>query len=135
MYNKTRATISTIGSVNILTDLYLSGLEADKRYLIGVYLNSTVGLSDVKFKEIQTQKSSNGAVIKICFNSIEQNSTVMEALSTILRLKTDRLSVFTMQMILLNISTSYSTQVMNSRRYIYEVILAPNRFDDSIKPL
>lgn len=135
VYNKTRAIISTIGSVNILTDLNISGLEADKRYLIGVYLNSTVGISDIKFKEIQTQKSSNGAVIKICFNSIELNNTVLDTLSTILRLKSDRLSVFTMQMILLNISGSYSTQVMNSRRYVYEIVLAPNRFDDSIKPL
>ena len=100
-----------------------------------MYLNSTVGLSDVKFKEIQTQKSSNGAVIKICFNSIELNTTVLDTLSTVLRLKTDRLSVFTMQIILLNISSTYSTQVMNSRRYVYEVVLAPNRFDDSIKPL
>ena len=24
---------------------------------------------------------------------------------------------------------------MNSRRYIYEVVLAPNRFDDSISPI
>jgi hypothetical protein len=24
---------------------------------------------------------------------------------------------------------------MNSRRYVYEVVLAPNRLDDSIKPL
>ena len=89
----------------------------------------------MKFKEIQTQKSSNGAAIKICFNSIELNTTVVDTLSTVLRLKTDRLSVFTMQMILLNISSTYSTQVMNSRRYVYEVVLAPNRFDDSIKPL
>lgn len=70
VYNKTRAILNVIGSVNILTDLQLTGLEADKRYLIGVYLNSTVGLSDIKYKEIQTMKSSNGAVIKICFNSI-----------------------------------------------------------------
>lgn len=40
-----------------------------------------------------------------------------------------------MQMALMNMSNSYSTQVMNSRRYVYEVVLAPNRFDDSIKPL
>lgn len=70
VYNKTRAVISSVGSVNILTELILTGLEADKRYLIGAYLNSTVGISDVKFKEVQTLKSSNGAVIKICFNTI-----------------------------------------------------------------
>jgi hypothetical protein len=70
VYNKTRAVISSVGSVNILTDLILTGLEADKRYLIGAYLNSTVGISDIKFKEVQTLKSSNGAVIKICFNTI-----------------------------------------------------------------
>ena len=70
IYNKTRAVLNTVGSVNILTDLFLNGLQSDKRYLIGVYLNSTVGLSDIKFKEVQTLKSSNGAVIKISFNSI-----------------------------------------------------------------
>lgn len=70
VYNKTRAVISAVGSVNILTELILTGLEADKRYLIGAYLNSTVGISDIKFKEVQTLKSSNGAVIKICFNTI-----------------------------------------------------------------
>ncbi len=70
VYNKTRAILNSMGSVNILADLFLSGLQSDKRYLIGVYLNSTVGLSDIKFKEVQTLKSSNGAVIKICFNSI-----------------------------------------------------------------
>ncbi len=70
VYNKTRAVISSIGSVNIVAGLYLTGLQSDKRYLIGAYVNSTVGLSDIKFKEVQTTKSSNGAVIKICFNAI-----------------------------------------------------------------
>ncbi len=70
VYNNTRAYISSIGSVNIVTDLFLEGLLSDKRYLVGAYLNSTVGISDIKFKEFQTSKSSNGAVIKICFNSI-----------------------------------------------------------------
>lgn len=70
VYNNTRAYISSIGSVNIVTDLFLDGLLSDKRYLVGAYLNSTVGISDIKFKEVQTSKSSNGAVIKICFNSI-----------------------------------------------------------------
>ena len=70
VYNKTRAVISSLGNVNIITPLILTGLESDKRYLIGAYVNSTVGISDIKFKEVQTLKSSNGAVIKICFNSI-----------------------------------------------------------------
>jgi hypothetical protein len=69
-YNKTRAVISSLGNVNIITSLILTGLESDKRYLIGAYVNSTVGVSDIKFKEVQTLKSSNGAVIKICFNAI-----------------------------------------------------------------
>lgn len=98
-------------------------------------MNSTVGLSDIKFKEVQTIKSSNGAVIKICFNSIENNETVLGILSTILRLKTDRLSVFKFKQVLEDVSSTYSNQVMNSRRYVYEIVLAPNRYDDSISPM
>ena len=74
-------------------------------------------------------------MIKICFNSIENNDTVLATVSKVLRLKPDRLSVFTFKQILLDSSSSYSNAVMNSRRYVYELVLAPNRLDDSISPM
>ena len=32
-------------------------------------------------------------------------------------------------------SSTYSNTVMNLRRYVYELVLAPNRLDDSISPM
>ncbi len=60
---------------------------------------------------------------------------MLSTVSKVLRIKPDRLSIFTFKEILLNSSSTYSTAVMNSRRYVYELVLAPNRFDDSISPM
>lgn len=45
------------------------------------------------------------------------------------------MSVLTVEQILTNISTSHNNQVMNTRRYIYEIVLGPNTKDESIKPI
>jgi hypothetical protein len=45
------------------------------------------------------------------------------------------MSILTVEQILVNISSSHNNQVMNTRRYIYEIILGPNTKDESIKPI
>ena len=44
-----------------------TGLESQTVYLVGAYVNTTVGVSDIEFKVFKTSKSSNGAAIKISF--------------------------------------------------------------------
>ncbi len=60
---------------------------------------------------------------------------MLSTVSTVLRVKPDRLSVLTFKQILEDSSVSFSNTVMNSRRYAYELVLAPNRLDDSISPM
>ena len=75
----------------IQTTFTVTGLESQTSYLIGTYLNSTVGNSRIKFQRFRTEKSSNGAGIKIAFTGIEENSDVIESLGKILRIKKERL--------------------------------------------
>jgi hypothetical protein len=38
--------------------------------MIGVYMNTSVGISDIMFITFQTKKSSNGAAMTIAFSGI-----------------------------------------------------------------
>ena len=48
----------------------VTGLESQKSYLMGAYLNSSVGNSPIKYFRFKTTKSANGAGIKIALTSI-----------------------------------------------------------------
>jgi hypothetical protein len=48
-YGKISAKISSTG-VNIISELHMLKLSAQSTYLLGVYLNSTIGVSDIEFK-------------------------------------------------------------------------------------
>lgn len=58
-------TISTIQA-----NLTATKLSAQTKYLIGAYVNSSVGISNIKFTTFETKKSSNGAAATIAFTNI-----------------------------------------------------------------
>ena len=61
----------------IQANFTVEGLDSQKSYLIGAYLNSSVGNSPIKFLKFETDKASNGAGIKIALTSIEENDVVI----------------------------------------------------------
>ena len=68
-YGSSRTYVSnTISTVQ--ANLTAHGLTSQTSYMMGAYLNSTTGISDIMFEVFHTDKSSNGAAIKISFSSI-----------------------------------------------------------------
>jgi len=74
IYNQTLSTGIIFGNhtanvtnnlATIQSNFNITGLESQKKYLLGVYINSTVGNSNIRFKKFKTTKSSNGAGIKL----------------------------------------------------------------------
>lgn len=102
---------------------------------MGAYVNTTVGLSDTLFEVFHTDKSSNGAAIKIAFSAIETEEDVIEALSKVLRVAAERISVLTIREILITQSSEYDGTIMNDREYVFECVVGPNPEDDSVSPL
>lgn len=103
--------------------------------MIGAYVNTSVGVSDIKFELFETKKSSNGAAITIAFSSIQTNAYVIDALSKTLRIIPSRINILTVSSILTMAQSTYSNTVMNTRQYVYDVIIGPNSQDDSIRPI
>ena len=60
---------------------------------MAAYLNSSVGISDIAFSVAKTSKASNGAAIKMAFTDILDSEKILEALSTVLTVSKDRLSI------------------------------------------
>jgi len=102
---------------------------------MAAYLNSTVGISSIIFKNFSTGKSSNGAAIKLAMSSMVNNTAFLVAFSNVLRIQSSRISVLTVTSTLANLQTTYQSSVMNNRSYIYDVVIAPDRNDDSVRPI
>ena len=62
-------------TVNIISNIVITGLNAQTRYKIGVYLNSTVGISTILFDKFRTKRASNAATIKLAMTSVLTNET------------------------------------------------------------
>ena len=104
-------------------------------YLIGAYLNSSIGVSNISFIVFKTKKSSNGASINIAFSAIETNASIINAISLTIRVLPSRINILTMSSILTTQQNAFNTAVMNTRQYVYEVVIGPNTQDDSVSPL
>ena len=113
----------------------MTGLEAQKTYLAGAYLNSSVGISNIRFERFRTEKSSNGAGVMIALSDIEEESVVIEEFSKVLRINPDRMKIITIKEKLTSHQNTFESTVMNSRQYIYDIVIGPNPLDDTIKPL
>ena len=145
IYEKTLANAITYGSikikreltsVNIRTSFSVSDLEAQSEYVIAVYLNSTTGISDIVFQEFETAKASNGAAIKLAFKSkVSSIADLRKYLSYVLRIRKNRIFLLTVESVQVSLSSSFRSNVMNSRRFIYEMAIAPNRNRDIVPPI
>lgn len=126
----TSGQISTIQS-----NITAKGLSAQTTYLMGAYVNTSVGISDIKFEVFHTKKSSNGAAMTISFTSIESNADIISALSRTLRIESDRINVMTMREVLTRQQSQYDSSVMNSRSYVFDIVVGPNSEDDSVSAI
>ena len=70
----------------IQANFKITGRESQTSYLFGVYLNSSLGISNIKFQRVKMAKSSNGAVIMIALSEIEEESIFIEKFSDVLRI-------------------------------------------------
>ena len=52
-----------------------------------------------------------------------------------LRASVDKLSVLTVREVLISSSNEYVGAIMNTRQYVFDIVLGPNPDDDSIVPL
>lgn len=80
-----------VSGVNTLSILEVSNLISSTNYIIGAYVNSTVGNSPIYFLEFKTSKTSNGAVIKLGFSSLTNSSKLLEYMSLVLRIAMKRI--------------------------------------------
>ena len=122
--------------VNIEANFLVTGLESQTKYEIAIYLNSTVGNSDILFLSFKTSKASNAAAIKMAMSAPLANVTAYtEALSRVLKILPNRIYILTNTSIPVRQQTTYNSSVMKKRYYIYDTLVAPNRNDDSVKPI
>ena len=82
----------------------------------------------------RTDKSSNGAAIKIAFTQIEDEDDIIEKLSQVLRISADRIYILTMEVIQVTHEGSFVTNIMNERQYEYEIAVGPDSEDDQVSP-
>ena len=82
----------------------------------------------------RTDKSSNGAAIKIAFTQIEDEDDIIEKLSQVLRISADRIFILTMEVIQVTHEGSFVTNIMNERQYEYEIAVGPDSEDDQVSP-
>lgn len=134
LYGSSNAALDVSG-VNTISDFFVTPLIAQTKYIVAAYVNSTVGNSPIKFINISTSKASNGAAIKLGMSDKIVLNTLLSALSNVWRIKIDRLAVITSQDTQDDLQSSFAAPVMNSRTYVYEVVVAPNSEDDSKKPI
>jgi hypothetical protein len=100
-------------SINIVSNFQVTGLSSQSQYKLAAYLSSSVGDSDIVYIRFNTTQSSNGAELVIALTSIQPNSTVLMALSNILRIPVSRMAVLTFSTTLVNYSTTYNSSIMN----------------------
>ena len=131
--NMKTATVNPISTIQ--TQFIARGLESQTTYLLGAYVNSSVGNSETSYLVFKTSKSSNGAVISMAFSAVEDHEALILALSKVFRVSIDKLSVLTVREVLISSSNEYVGEIMNTRQYVYDIVLGPNPEDDSIVPL
>ena len=133
-YGSDTAILQSSG-VNTLAQLQVKGLKTQQNYTIAVYLNSTIGISSVFFKNFTTAKASNGAAIKIAMTTPINVTSYVTALSQVLSIVPSRIYILTPTQVLATEQSTFQSIVMNNRYYIYDTIIAPNPEDDSISPM
>ena len=121
-------------AVDIKAQFTATGLLAQTTYLVGAYVNTSVGISETVFQVFRTDKSSNGAAIKIAFTQIEDEDDIIEKLSQVLRISADRIFILTMEVIQVTHEGSFVTNIMNERQYEYEIAVGPDSEDDQVSP-
>jgi hypothetical protein len=122
-------------SMNIVADFQATGLSSQSQYKIAAYLSSSVGDSEITYVRFNTTQASNGAQLVIALSSIQTNSTVLAAVSKILRVPLSRMAVLTYSSTLLNYSTTYNSNNMNQRSYVYTIVIAPNPTNETLSPI
>lgn len=134
--NATAALNQLVGSgVNTLSNFSIPGLAAQTAYMIAAYLNSTVGVSSIVFKNFTTGKASNGAAIKLAMSNVLNEANFLQAFSNVLRIESSRIFILTVTSTLSMLQSQHQSTVMNTRNYIYDVVVAPDRNDDTIRPI
>lgn len=73
--------------------------------------------------------------MKIAFSAIETKDDVITAVSKVLRIAKERISVLTIQENLVSYSSDFVGTVMNTRQYVFDVVVGPNPLDDSVAAL
>lgn len=131
--NASSARIAT--GVNIVANFVVKSLSTQSSYIIGAYLNSTVGISIITYRNFSTTQASNGASIKLAMKNMLDTTVFLSYLSDVWRIKVGRIGVLTIQESLTTLQTTFTSAVMNSRIYVYEVVVAPDVEDDSVKPI
>lgn len=122
--------------VNIKQSFSVNDLEAQSEYVIAVYLNATTGISELMFEEFETAKASNGAAIKLAFKSkVSSIADLRKYLSWILRIRRNRIFLLSVESVQVDLTNSFKSNVMNNRRFIYEMVIAPNRNRDVTPPI
>lgn len=122
-------------SINIVTNFQATGLSSQSPYKIAAYLSSSVGDSDISYVRFNTTQSSNGAEMVIALSSIQTNSTVLTAVSKVLRIPLSRMAVLTFSTTLQNYSSTYNSTIMNQRSYVYTIVIAPNPTNETQSPI
>ena len=116
--------------VDIQANFTATDLSAQTTYLLGAYINASVGISNIAFKVFHTDKSNNGAAIKIAFTQIEDEADVITALSKVLRIAEERIFIMTIEEVQTEHSSTFISTVMNDRQFIYEIAIGPDTEDD-----
>lgn len=94
-YGNSTAQVNASQGVNIRSNLPVGGLLAQTNYILAVYLNSSVGISEIYYLNFSTSKSSNGATIKIAFTDILNLTSLATSLSNVWRIDPSRISCLT----------------------------------------
>lgn len=133
-YGSGSAALESTG-VNTVASVVAAGLSAQKAYLLALYLNSTVGISDLYFLNFSTAKASNAAAIKLAFSDPVNSTLLTESMSLVLRINSSRIYILTNKQVLVDQKDTFQVSVMNKRLYIYDILVAPNPNDDSTRPV
>lgn len=81
VYGSADSGLLVTSGVNIITQFAVSGMKVQTNYTIAVYLNSTVGISPIFFRNFTTSKVNNGAAIKIAMTAVVNTTAYIKALS------------------------------------------------------
>ena len=66
---------------------------------------------------------------------LADQAAFIESLSIVLKILPERIYILTNTSIPVNLQSTYQSTVMKERAYIYDTLIAPNRNDDSVRPV